>query len=860
MSYGGYSSPRHGGGRGRRGGGGGGGPRHHHPPPERPEVKIKRAIIKFGDSDDPTPVDELSKAAEYLRDKLPADASAVAQGFKVGICEEPHKIPYYAALLAIVSSGTLQEENPTPGAANLTRPVLEDLFKAFQASLDALAWRDIRFFTIFFAHLANLGMINPESIVALLQSYTVVLDEPGVSQSRATNAARCIGEGLIRVGSVLHPAHASAVTDLVTAIRTHYDSISPAARALFHPIPSLSFSPPPAQSGKAHELLASLLTTLDTLAQDNWALPVCIPQPETESVVIPQILRLGPEDRMDVPSVLVPPEVEGAEKEGEETGIEWWVRMYDDDLTPSPATPLGYTLRTLFVDMINIYEVNRKEGARILMEVHRWLSIGTFRPEGDREATGIVLQNCLIEAVLSQLFHLPRPTLKLMYHAALINELCKLSPQTVGPAVGKSFRRMYTLLAGPDVSEDGTAGLDVQLAHLYAEWFALHMSNFGFAWVWKEWVPDLELPEYHPKRLLMRRVVDYEIRLSYYDRIVKTLPEPMADPQAGVLPAQTPGPAFGYDNPDHPHFQIAQDLLAMMKGRSKSDEVAAHCADLPRNIPLQHMVMQCLLHVGARSFSHFLNAVERYLPLLRGDAGSGSGSGGEKDKSKARSILCAAGEYWALNRQMVGIVFDKFMQYQIVDPSDVIEYAFAAGTVVGEEKLEGEGLTAERWVLVEAALNKANGRVVGAKRRVAALNKEDEDRRARAIANAGGIGMDVDGDAQAVPTEPEIPISQSLVTAQKALEALTKDEKKVFQSAVTGFVEALTKAGIPSPTPAEWARSDWSAWECWGWYRQFCRAFVPQLRVFTDALQVDRETQVGALMVKTWETALGYEV
>ena len=46
-------------------------------------------------------------------------------------------------------------------------------------------------------------MINPESIVALLQSYTVVLDEPGVSQSRATNAARCIGEGLIRVCSFL---------------------------------------------------------------------------------------------------------------------------------------------------------------------------------------------------------------------------------------------------------------------------------------------------------------------------------------------------------------------------------------------------------------------------------------------------------------------------------------------------------------------------------------------------------------------------------------------------------------------------------------------------------------------------------
>ncbi|QRV87968.1 eukaryotic translation initiation factor 4G [Ceratobasidium sp. AG-Ba] len=845
MSYGGYG-PRHGGGRRRGGGGGGGGPRHHqHPPPERPEVKIKRAIIKFGDSDDPTPVDELSKAAEYLRDKLPADASAVAQGFKVGICEEPHKIPYYATLLAIVSSGNLQDDSPTPGAANLTRPVLEDLFKAFQASVDALAWRDIRFFTMFFAHLANLGMINAESVVALLQSYTVVLDEPGVSQSRATNAARCIGDGLIRAGSTLQSAHASAVSDLVTAVRTYHESISPAARALYYPFPSLSLDPPSSQlSEKAHELLESLLSSLDFLAKDNWALPVCIPQPETEPSVIPQILRLAPEDRMDVPSVLVPPEVEGAERESEETGIEWWVRMYDEDLTPSPATPLGYTLRTLFIDMINIYEVNRKEGARILMDVHRWLSIGTFRPEGDREATGIVLQNCLIEAILSQLFHLPRPTLKLMYHASLINELCKLSPQTVGPAVGKSFRRLYNLLASDDPVGDGMAGLDVALAALYAEWFALHMSNFGFAWVWKEWLPDLELPAHHPKRQLMRRVVDFEIRLSYYDRVVKTLPPPMADPEAGVLPAQAPGPTFAYENPSHPNFQEAEDLLAMIKGRSKSDEVAAHCAQLPRSAPAQHMVMQALLHVGSRSFSHFLNAVERYLPLLRGDAGP------SPDPEKARTVLHAAGEYWAQNGQMVGIVFDKLMQYQIIEPSDVIQYAF-----------EGEGLSVEKWTLVEAALNKANGRVVGARRRVAALSKEEEDRRARVIANAGGMGMDVDGDAQAVPTEPEMPTSQSLVNAQKALEALTKDQKKVFHSAVTGFTDALAKAGIPSLAPAgEWTREQWNAWECWGWFRQFCRAYAAQLRMFVSSLVINRETEVGTLMAKTWETTLGYEL
>jgi nuclear cap-binding protein subunit 1 len=47
----------------------------------------------------------------------------------------------------------------------------------------------------------------------------------------------------------------------------------------------------------------------------------------------------------------------------------------------------------------------------------------------------------------------------------------------------------------------------------------------------------------------MRRAVDYEIRLSYYDRIVKTLPEPMQDPDAGLIPSEAPGPDFEYDDP-----------------------------------------------------------------------------------------------------------------------------------------------------------------------------------------------------------------------------------------------------------------------------------------------------------------------
>lgn len=75
-------------------------------------------------------------------------------------------------------------------------------------------------------------------------------------------------------------------------------------------------------------------------------------------------------------------------------------------------------------------------------------------------------------------FILPESPHKTIYYIALITELCKLSPQTVGPAVGKSIRRLYAYLA---------EGLDVEIGRRFAEWFSVHMSNFGFQWVWKEW-------------------------------------------------------------------------------------------------------------------------------------------------------------------------------------------------------------------------------------------------------------------------------------------------------------------------------------------------------------------------------------
>lgn len=49
-------------------------------------------------------------------------------------------------------------------------------------------------------------------------------------------------------------------------------------------------------------------------------------------------------------------------------------------ITADPKTPPGYAVRADLLDIIEIFEVNRKECARLLVEYPKWTVIGTFKP------------------------------------------------------------------------------------------------------------------------------------------------------------------------------------------------------------------------------------------------------------------------------------------------------------------------------------------------------------------------------------------------------------------------------------------------------------------------------------------------
>jgi hypothetical protein len=83
-----------------------------------------------------------------------------------------------------------------------------------------------------------------------------------------------------------------------------------------------------------------------------------------------------------------------------------------------------------------------------------------------------------------------------------------------------------------------------RMASLFVDLQTLDGINFSLYRV-----PDLALTVQHPRRAFMRRAIEFEIRLSYHDRILKTLPEPMQAPDAFTIAEQAPGPNFEYDDP-----------------------------------------------------------------------------------------------------------------------------------------------------------------------------------------------------------------------------------------------------------------------------------------------------------------------
>ncbi|KDE05505.1 hypothetical protein MVLG_04099 [Microbotryum lychnidis-dioicae p1A1 Lamole] len=740
---------------------------------------------------------------------------------------------------------------PEPKPVNAGHAIIADLGKALQLWLDQRKWRNVRYTMCVFAHLTSIPapivpVVKVSSLLALLQPFAAVLGEAGLRASRGDECARIIAETLLRATSISSDDDETLrdAVDLYLARRK-------LEKELFGDPETTS------QFEDRLESLVSCLVTKSTLhVLPTYPISSRLRNDLTnETVDLPEIVVPAELDKDELSRLIeVPPPntgLKGDEGVGYE-GLRVYLTLFDDETVPETYDPSGAIIRSLIFDIINLYEHNRKEAAKLLMELPRWFTPRTFKSDNapkkrdgeddeqrrdefeqevDRERDAVeekssewVIEHLVVESILTSLFAMPRSTLPPAYYHSLLTELCREAPATIGPALGRCIRRLYAGLGNE--ADAGNPVLDAEGIRRFTEWFSMHLSNFGFAWGWKDWAADMEIDHQHPKRIFVQRVIELEVRLSYFERIKDTIPDAMLE--KGVVAEVAPGPNYQYDRPDSqdlvavenasPYAALAGRIFDLLRAKASTSQIETELKGIDATLQTDHtltadesralildMTVQSILSIGSRSFSHFLNVLERYLVLLRNLTPS---------VSTRSELLKSVAKFWTHHRQFHLIVLDKLLQYRLVDGADVISWVF-------DPTRNGVWSDMDDWLALNATISTLKGRVKAAQGRLEGLLTEADTHRAREQLGSNNNNNDLEDSTMEVNDSIGVVVvvvdTTEISLARTQLSTQNEDLSNCLLNVLEHFSNLLPEAR---------KLDDWTGFWIEGWFREFVRLLI----------------------------------
>ncbi|TIB97269.1 hypothetical protein E3Q18_02684 [Wallemia mellicola] len=787
----------------------------------------RRALAKSARKNDHSALDDLNHAGFEIESDLPRLARSIQQLYYSYqdvipdtiykyLTQQPHKTQLYASLILLLSiSYNQSDENDDNNDDNVGQKVLDYCLISWKECLESKRWLELKIGTNFFASLVP-ALISPDSFYETINTFIKVIEEPGVSSLRAEKAIECASEALMYASSFLTTQSKEKYDSYVSRIE-HYiqnEDLND-VRLVLYPWVNL---PKNNSSNKVDNCVDPIQIygkTLRSLADSEFKEPQ-LPLFDIEEV-LPTVREVDPALRTELPSVLIPADDYNTTISPNSETSRWKLQILEDDSIPSPESGDGVIIYSLLRDMMTLYNRNRIDCAKILTDLPTFIYGNLFDGEN-----GYNLESTLVTTLLSELLSLPEPKHPKLYYSSLMTELCKREPKRVAPALGRSIRKLYTFIG---------EGLDIEIIFRLSEWFATHLSNFGFNWVWKEWIPDLDLPESHPKKTFIKRIIELEIRLSYFDRIAQSLPEAILNKPELIT---APSPNFIYANEENPFNGIAMNMMDALKNRATSDQLTAQFdkiedeikvnASLPLNDVSakkvsRDIISQCLLNVGSRSFSHFLNVIEKYMEILKKFY---------QEKEDRIDLLRSVDRFWIKNSQMKKIIVDKLLQYRLLDPTDVINWLFKPNDETFPNEIDDRN-PAIAWSdinfgeLLKTTLNKVNSRVYQQGLKLAENKKKDEEE--ASIAKAKSMQVDDEG-AMTVKNEENKDNSHSQITYDN----LKKEQRECFVILIKSFVEALEGVdSIADLSIEEYSNSDWDKWLSWSWYQAFLREYWPSI-------------------------------
>lgn len=143
--------------------------------------------------------------------------------------------------------------------------------------------------------------------------------------------------------------------------------------------------------------------------------------------------------------------------------------------------------------------------------------------------------------------------------------------------------------------------------------------------------------------------------------------------------------------------------------------------------------------LGSKSFSHFLNLLERYLHLFRSLSST---------TEKRQSLVSAVWAFFGPQKQLGLIVLDKFLRYRILDPKDVVEWLFNTDTHIWSDL--------NTWDMLTNTIEVAQSRIANASTKLDQLRSAAAVKAAQEEENKQKAADEATGGEESEPTPPSL--------------------------------------------------------------------------------------------------------
>ncbi|KAJ4845961.1 Nucleic acid dioxygenase ALKBH1 [Turnera subulata] len=671
----------------------------------------------------------------------------------------PHKIPLYGTVV-----GLLNLENE-----DFVRKLVDNTQTNFQDALDSGNCDRIRILMRFLTAMMCSKVLQPASLVIvfemLLSSAATTVDEEKGNpswQARGDFYVSCILSCLPWGGSELIEQVPEEIERVMVGIEA-YLSIR-----RHNSDTGLSFFEDDDESGKAvveKDFLEDLWSRIQGLSSNGWKVE-SVPRPHLSfeaQLVAGKSHEFGPINSPEQPEPLSQPSsaLYGKQKH---------------------AAELKYPQR---IRRLNIFPASKTEDMQ---------PIDRFIVEEYLLDVLLFLNGWKEKGQSLELLLLPQPPFRPIYYTLVIMDLCKALPGAFPAVVAGAVRALFEKIAD----------LDMECRTRLILWFSHHLSNFQFIWPWEEWAYVLDLPKWAPQRVFVQEVLEREIRLSYWDKVKQSIENAPALEEL-LPPKGTPN--FKYSTEDGvertEHHGLSAELVNKVKGRLTLREIISwveesvfplHGWDITLSV-----VVQTLLDIGSKSFTHLMTVLERYGQVIARIC---------PDQDKQVRLIAEVSSYWKNNGQMTAIAIDRMMGYRLISNLAIVRWVFSP------ENIQQFHTSDRPWEVLRNAISKTYNRICDLRKEISSLKNsvlsaEEAASKAQSELEAGESKLSLVGGEPVLGENParlkrlksladkakeeEVSVRESL-EAKEALLARAFDENEaLFLSLYKNFSSVLTE-------------------------------------------------------------------